>query len=299
MDELITAAILKEKEKRKNSSSLSTKILSSLFEKQLNFINDPSDRKVVYCTRRAGKTRAACAYLLKVALENPYGICIYIALTRARAKTLIMPTLMRLNAEYNIGITPNLADLTFSLANRAVIRLVGANDEVACENLRGDPYHLVILDETQSMRKRHLPYLIDQILTPSLMDTWGTLCMLGTPNSVHTGPFYEACHSTGEFKGYSIHDWGWWDNPYLIKPKEWLEREKKRKGVTDSNPRFQQEYMGKWVKADDFFVYRYTNENLRPIPEDKEFTYIIGIDLGYDDSTAFSVVGSTDDSPIA
>ena len=55
------------------------------FDKQIDFITDPHRLKCGFCTRRAGKTEACCAYLIRKALMNPNAQVLYIALTRKSA----------------------------------------------------------------------------------------------------------------------------------------------------------------------------------------------------------------------
>jgi hypothetical protein len=64
-------------------------IFESCFTQQLKAIKDTSKRKVIRCSRRAGKTELACLSLIHRSLISPNGINVYIALTRKSAKRLI------------------------------------------------------------------------------------------------------------------------------------------------------------------------------------------------------------------
>lgn len=301
MDKRLLKAIVKEHEKRKQKIDVASVLLESLFNKQLDFINDPAQFKTASCTRRAGKTYCAAVYLIYTCLKYEGVNCVYIALSRATAKRLIWPQIVKFNRLFGLNIQANLQELSFTFENSSTIYLVGANDEATCENLRGDKYKVVILDEAASYR-RHIDNLIDAIITPALLDLRGTLCLIGTPGPILDGAFYKACHGKKPYGEYSNHTWSLLDNPHLEQdPVEWLETYKRQKGISEDNPIFQREYRGKWVKAEDHFVYKLKEKNVLEPENPKEcwdVNYIIGVDLGYDDATAISVIGYRNYSPV-
>ena len=197
-----------------------------LFEQQLAFINDPASFKTALCSRRSGKTYAACYYLIETASRYPDSISAYIALTRNSAKRLMWMELKRANRRYHIGMHFNNSELIATLPNRSQIVLTGANDEADIDKLRGSAYHLVILDEAASFG-RHLEELVEEVLEPALIDHNGTMAMIGTPNAACSGMFFRA--TTDESEGYSNHHWTILENPHIPHAEKWLARRMKQK----------------------------------------------------------------------
>ena len=262
-----------------------------LFDYQLKFIEDPASFKTAVCSRRAGKTYGACFYLIETAMTYPDSLCAYVALTRSSAKRLMWRELKRASRKYMLGIKFNNSELIATLKNDSQIILTGANDEADIDKLRGSSYRLVILDEAGSFGP-HMDELVEEVLEPALVDTQGTMVMIGTPIAACAGMFYNA--ATIPSYGYSNHHWTIRDNPHIPHAEDWLNRRMGQKGWTKEHPVYLREWCGKWVKSDDSLIYRYSAERniYETLPSDEyDFEYILGIDLGYDDPSAF-VVGA-------
>jgi len=79
---------------------------------------------------------------------------------------------------------------------------------------------------------------------------------------------------------------------------EYLDKKKHSKGWADDNPVYLREWCGRWVRSDDSLVYRYHSHNIVDgLPDDHDFEYILGVDLGYHDATAFVVMAYSRDLP--
>lgn len=272
------------------------------FDKQLEFILDKAPFKTACCSRRAGKTVADAAYLISSALSRPRVVCPYITLTRGTAKSLIWPELREINRQYKLGGVPNEAELTITFPNGSVIRLHGANNEREIEKLRGHAIYLCVIDECQSFRS-YFQKLIDEIISKALFDYGGTLALTGTPGPVPSGYFHDVCHSPE----YSHFHWTFFDNPWIQKksgqtPQSLLERELKRKGVGVDDPTIQRECFGKWSIDLNALVFKYdpVRNHYSDDPSTLSLTdYVIGVDIGYDDADAISVIGWSTGSPTA
>lgn len=139
----------------------------------------------------------------------------------------------------------------------------------------------------------HITDLVDGVLTPTIADyTDGWLALTGTPGPIPLGLFYEIT----ELKkyDYSLHQWSIFQNPYLPDAAAFVTELKKRKGWTDHHPTFQREWLGKWVLDLDALVYKYDEKvnDYRTLPSDlhNDWDYILGIDIGFDDSDAIAVI---------
>ncbi len=264
------------------------RLIDHRFKEQKRFVLDESDFICALCTRRAGKSTGLGFRLYRAGLRHPNSLSIYIALTRDSAKSIMWPVLHEINRRFQLGAVLSESDLTATLPNGSMIRLVGADMKNFIERLRGPKYAEAQIDEAGSFRS-HISTLVDDILTPALGDYRGSLVITGTPGPIPSGLFYEA--STGKI-GYSVHEWGLYDNPYFPNPEEFVTKIMEKKGWTNNNPTFKREYMGKWVIDLDALVYKFKPErNLYDsLPEGHQWRRILAVDYGWNDQTAFSVV---------
>jgi len=272
------------------------KIKGKLFDKQLAFVEDSSRRKAGLCSRRAGKTYAVCAYLLIVSLLYPENISVYITLSRKNARRLIWAELKRFNRYFNLNIEFNNVELEATLPNNSQIWLTGAKDSAEIEKLRGHKFRLAVLDECASFGA-YITDLIEDILEPTMLDLDGSMCMIGTPNAACAGKFFEI--TTDLNQGWSIHKWTVLQNPHIPHAKAWLQERMRVKGWDEEHPTYLREWCGRWVRSIDSLVYRYT-EGLNDyvvLPDGEDWEHVLGIDLGFEDATAFQVASFSRDLP--
>lgn len=270
-----------------------------LFKEQLAFVRDPSPFKEATTTRRAGKSTSCVADLVDTALNTPDCVCLYITLSRKNAKRLVWPEFKKLNKRFNLEGQPNESDLSLTFPNGSVIYLLGAKDRASIEDMRGLPVKKAYLDEAQSF-PAYIAALIDDIIGPALMDHAGTLCLIGTPGPIPAGYFFELTKNPG----WAHHFWTFFDNPFIPKKsgkmhQEILDRELKRRGVTVNDPSIQREWFGKWVVDKNSLVYQYDQvlNDYDTIPKGINWTYILGIDLGFDDADAIAVLAYAENIP--
>lgn len=277
-------------------------LLAYLFTEQINFIRDESKRKVAVCGRRAGKTTATAVYCLLEAQKQARSTVVYIALTKGHARRLLWPILRQLNESLKLGIVFNETRLTATLSNGSMIWLTGADSPTEIEKLRGDAYRLAIIDEAGSFGES-LNYLINDVLDPALEDHHGTIALVGSPAVVCAGEFYEAANL--EEKNYSQHSWNVLQNEkfprwrgarnWKHQATRWLENKKADRGWDDENPILLREWLGQWTRDTSSLVYKYEKEknDYDDLPSGIPWRYCIGIDLGFDDATAISVIAGT------
>jgi len=283
------------RERQKNFS-----IRKLCFDKQRDFLLDPNRFKLAYCSRRSGKTYGCGADLLDTCTTVAGAQVLYITLSRLSAKKIIWRQLLELNEVYKLGGIPKLGDLSISFPhNNSILYLSGAKDSSDIEKFRGMNLHKVYIDEAQSF-KSYLIDLIEDILEPCLWDYQGTLSLIGTPNSACKGTFFEACHNKGIFKNWSVHKWNIIDNtelPFLkegLTIEQFMQNELTRKNIDPSDPSYQRETLGRWVRSEDSLVFHLDSNNLYdnapPICED----YIMGCDIGFNDHDSIVILGWKD-----
>lgn len=267
----------------------------NLFQAQRDFIDDPARMKAALCSRRAGKTFCCCYYLIRESLSLPEAICVYIGLTRQSAKRLMWTELKRANRHYNLGMHFNNAELMVTFPNGSQIMLAGANDDADIDKLRGSPYRLVVMDECASFGP-HIESLVTDVIEPSLVDYDGTMALIGTPGASCSGLFYRA--TTGIDAGYKTHRWTIRDNPHIPNAQKWLDERIKQRGWTVDHPVYLREWCGQWVRDENSLVYKFNAERnvfdgeLNP---DFDYEFVMGLDLGYNDATAFSIGAFSED----
>ena len=286
-------------------------LLARHFSRQRDFITDPWRRKCLLCPRRAGKSYAAAGYLFYVALTVPGANCVFVTLTRLRAKKILWRLLKRLDKEFELGCTFNETELSVFFDNGSIVSLAGCETQADIDKFRGEAFHLFLIDETKSFPPELLNELIEDAVEPALSDYLGTLGIMGTPGSVLVGLFYEATgptadkvvtdEDTGKFRAtsrryaardeeqwlavqweWSFHSWTVADNE--AKPHIWLEclALKARKGWTDQNPKWIREYLGRWIADNGELVYAYSVERCSWKPGAKTPSNPFGLPDGHD-----------------
>ncbi|HJX66264.1 MAG TPA: hypothetical protein VJ860_20185 [Polyangia bacterium] len=261
------------------------------FAEQLAWVRDRSPFAAACTTRRAGKTVGNEWLLLETALAAPSVTCMYIAQTRGVAEELMWRRLKRRNEEHSLGGKTNDTHLTIEFPNASRIRLGGAKDRREADKLRGpEKIALAIIDEAQNFRSSVLSYLIDDILEPSMLDVDGKLRLSGTPGALAAGYFYDVCHSPH----FKPHFWTLHQNKFLgVDPAVFLKRIRDRRNISEADPTYQREYLGRWVRDENVLVFRYgPSAEYETIPTGGgTWQYCIGVDLGFEDRDAIAVGG--------
>lgn len=267
------------------------------FEKQLPFCLDNSRQQTAVCTRRAGKTYGCAAKLLSCALSKPGSGALYVTLSRLNAKRIVWETLKELNSKFRLGGEVGEAELRIKFPNGSTVFLSGAADSSEVDKFRGLALSVAVIDEAQSFPS-YLKKMVDEVIAPALMDFAGSVVLVGTPGPVPIG-YYHGCVTNS---AWSHHEWTAFDNPYLKAksgktPRELLNDELQRRGVTEDDPVIQREWFGRWVLDFNSLVFRYesaTNDFLEsPTLDD----FVIGVDLGFDDADAIAVLGWNHNDP--
>jgi len=273
-----------------------------LFEQQQRFVDDRAQYRLLFCSRRAGKTTACTKDLIDTALANANSISLFISQTRDTAKDLIWDSLLTKLRLWGIPHEVRLGDLEVVFPNGSKIEVHGCANEKEAQKFLGRAYILVIIDEAQSIGE-HLTMLIDQILGPTLLDDpTSRLVLSGTPPPRKIGPFMAALAQALLGKSWSLHRWTFADNAPLLsrhpgKTAEDLIAEVcARRNVPLNDPRIEREYRGRVVEDPDSLIFPLSDKNFRPTPDDIT-DVVIGLDFGFKDHFAISVLGWSTDRP--
>ncbi len=222
--------------------------------------------------------------------------CLYITLSRLNAKRILWRDLLAINRDYDLGGKLHETELTLTMPNGHIIYLSGAKDKSEVEKYRGFPLKKVYIDEAQAFRP-YIQELVDEVLAKALYDYNGSLALTGTPPPIPVGFFHDCVHS----EAWSRHSWTMFQNPHLkLKsgrdPMELVLEDCSRMGVGLDDPRIQRECFGKWTVDLTSLVFKY-NANLNDytgLPSALKWSYVIGVDVGFDDADAIAVLGWRD-----
>ena len=251
-----------------------------LFKEQKDVFNDfTSRRKLAMCSRRAGKTEGNVDEILKVAAK-PDSRIVYINLTFENAIEQMYSKVIEEAKRCEIAIShddKNAGIIHF--ANGSVVHFKGNKDRAQADKLQGFGNRLVIIDEAQS--QINMNYLIDTIISPTLMDYEDSVLLLtGTPPR-RKGTYFEAAWNNPTWTKYS---WTMFQNPYIKNPDAEIDRKCEEKGITRDSAFIQREFYGKIVYDTEAQVFKDYKVYQGAIPNDFIPTHIYtGVDFGFAD----------------
>lgn len=301
-------AILDELEKRSRKPKL--QLVDKDFPKQADFVEDQSPLQASLCTRRAGKSYGAGLKLFREALLFPGCSCLYLALTRNSAKNIMWKDVVKdINRKFELNAKFNESELLITLPNGpdpkdpydggSEIKLAGMDsgkDEM--EKVLGGKYRIVLIDEAGSW-KQDLYKMVFEHLEPAVADWNGYIVLIGTPTAFTFGLFYNVTKTPEEAEGdeepieegWSVHRWNTFDNPYM--EENWRKQEER---IVAGNPDvinlawYRRMRKGEWVKDISDLCYKYERPKnwVSELPN-SAWTNILGIDLGFNDESAFVI----------
>jgi phage terminase large subunit len=313
LNEAYLARVLREYVKRDEAKQgVIRRIREAATPVQRFFIDHPAKLKAAICSRRAGKSFSAGLMLLERALERPYTKHLYLALTRESAKRILWDDVLKtLNRELKLELKFNETELACRTPNGSVIYLLGADAKSEeQQKLLGQKYRTVVIDEAASYRI-DLRKLVYKVLKPATIDEDGSIVLIGTPGDFIGPPgkerhmFYavtsgaKRCEAATEneenahFDNWTSFRWTTLDNPHMA--DKWAAE------IADKEARiphwketveFQTEWMGEWATSSEALVYKFDEKRnlVDKVPTDLT-RFTIGIDLGFNDATAFHCWG--------
>jgi hypothetical protein len=283
--------LLEELARREEKATLVPDVLAAAFDKQRAFITDPALLKALFCTRRSAKSYTAGLYLVYEALQTPGSNLLFVGLTRESAKGIIWKDVLSdIDRTFGLGMQPNQTELTMTLPNGSVIKCTGVDaDEEEMNKLLGRKWRLACIDEA-SMYTIDLRNFVYGILGPAVVDNGGTIALFGTASNFPRGLFFDI--TTRKEPGWKLYEWTAHDNPHVA--ANWqkaLDDIARDRPLYMETPQFKQWFLNQWVIDDTKLVYRFTRERnlvaqLPQLPA-PGWTVVLGVDLGWEDETAF------------
>ncbi|HET7378719.1 MAG TPA: hypothetical protein VFJ24_01635 [Gaiellales bacterium] len=296
LTELRLARAARALERRRSAATFDAAALT--FGPQTSAVMSTAKQQVWCCSRRAGKSTGEAVKLLAEVMRPPFTNVFYLSLTLKNAKRIIWHELKRLNEVYRLGGVPDDQEgvLAFPrLGHDVHVYLGGVKDASEVEKVRGPKAKGYVLDEAQSMPPRVIGPLMKDAIGPALLDNDGWMIVSGTPGPINAGYFWDICEGALSSE-WERHKWTWRDNPWIQagRSREDIEADiLKRFGLTRDSPTYLREWCGLWHVDRDVLVFRYdaARNGFAELPAKGEWSYVIGIDIGFEDADAIAVLG--------
>jgi hypothetical protein len=259
----------------------------------------PDAWESVLGTRRGGKTHGIGAFLLDGLMQNPKLPSPYITLTRDHSMRNLFPYLDAQNRRHKLGL--RWKDNKLCHPKGGYIWLAGCKDKREAEKFRGDKHGLgrVAIDEGGAWRDAVLRYLVYDALSAALTDNSSPLLVSGSPGPVPTGMFWAI--TTNEDKdnpGWPTHHFNVINNPhhrFFNNPEAIRKFREEKLKMSEAHPTWIREYLGQWCLDTTALIYYFDPvknawDGVLPSTGIRRIT--LGVDVGYEDETAFVICAS-------
>ncbi len=297
------------------------KLRAMAFPAQRAFLDDRALFKAELCTRRAGKSFGIGIDIAETHERYPGDSSIYIGLTRETARLVMWKDILdEIDARVGIGWQLNRQEQSYTHPNGAVTYFRGLDSSPKeMQKTLGQKIRRIWIDEAQGFTI-DLRQLVYQKLKPALADLRGQLSLHGTPGDF-IGPqfapdgftpgrhlFFAVTKQEGLFPsesregGWSVTRRSTLDNPHMrVQFLEQIAEIERDRPLFKETPQFVRDYLGQWAVASNRLVYRYgavrNGIEESAVPMSRIKAWVIGVDFGYDDPTAFAVGGWADYDP--
>lgn len=270
------------------------------FKRQAEILADNCRYQAWNFTRRFGKSVTFAKKGCGVAANNPGAQVLYIALTKDSARGILWDAVEKELLREQVPFKSYYDQGIFDFKNGSTFRFFGVDSGYnEMKKVLGQAYDLVGLDESGSMRI-DVEMLIMQMITAALIDRAGSLVMLGTCESIPNTFYQRVTEGKHPDLPWSIHRGHTEESPYTG-PAFKLEKE----GMIARNPDvvntswFKTHWLNQWSADDDLLIIRFDKSINRvdKLPGHTDWIYGLGIDLGFNDATSFTVDAISSKSP--
>jgi len=285
-------------------------LTDSLFPEQLAAIRDPSTLKCIWTTARAGKTRTVLTDFFDDGLRHPGNRYNFIALTSNSAAEIAWPEAKEIDRDHHLGCTFTESRLRITMPGGSWIRIYGADRPGWMDRLYGQKFRRTAFDEAAFFHVDLESFIVD-VLRPRAIDLGGQIYLSSIPGYIPRGLFHEVIKGFPERvnmssvpsptkPGWSVHSWTTEDNPWM-RAKFIADRDQQIAENPDivDDPRFRRNYLGETIIERGQRVYGFDPDKngLAEWEHHAGDRYVLGLDFGWDDQTAFSLCVWREDSP--
>jgi len=298
LNQLKVAAVVAEDRRRKE---LLSKLFADSFPEQVAFVMDRSRRKAALTTRRAGKSMSNAMSFIETDTRYPGSNMLYVGVSAEVAIKIIWKDCLEVMAKkvgLKLTINRQRREITFPSGSKLYIIGIDSNEDEKKKAL-GVKYSLVIIDEAATYNIDMEEFVYD-ICEPTVSDyEEGQIVLTGMPNN-NIYSFF--CKITTTQKGnWTLHKWSALNNPHMRdKFRRMMDYAKKTNPGIEETPGYKQMYLGEWAVDEDKLVYKYKTErnDFIELPPHSKWHHVLGIDLGWEDATAFVVNAYRDYDPV-
>jgi hypothetical protein len=263
------------------------RLFDMLGKEQQALVMDDSPLIAADPGRRAGKTTAFFGKAERACERRDAAKIFYFAPSNEQGFDIVWDDLIRHNHDFKLGWEALKADKCFR-RGAAKIELFGYYSRRDVERARGTHSDLVWIDEA-GLLPDWAEYFIEDVIQPTTIDYLGQIVLSGTPSIAAGGFFFDAIHA---LEGWSNkHHWTAEQNPFF-KGRDVFAEVCARFNLTRDSIKFRREWLAEWIIDPDDLVYAVPNSAIRTSPPgEKWYSNVIGLDLGWRDHDAISVVG--------
>jgi len=300
LDDLIREFV--RRQRLKNPVDVQSEVLRLAFKKQENYIEDRLSARFrsMKCTRRAGKTNADVLENFLLADIYPESRLVYGGLTLESAVEIAWDTYLEFAEVLKIKLKTRQGKFMI-WPNGTKLRYFGLDSsQKEMRKILGQKLRKASIDEAGSITV-DMKKVVYQMIMPALADlrpnSWLTL--LGTCENIPNTFFEKVTENKEKTVAWSNHAWTAYDNPHMH--RQWTDEINELKAT---NPKvveaswFKTHYLNQWCTDDELRIINFNDDNiLDELPEGVEWRFILGVDIGYNDANAFTVVAFSYDSP--
>lgn len=255
-----------------------------LHKTQQTVIQDKARFKVLNCGAGWGKTQLAVEFIGYEAVHPRHsGKVVYLAPTEKQAREIVWDRLVVRYEGIAVSINSQLKEIKVKNIKGGISTIYLRGWE-SIENLRGNEYDAIVLDEVAMMKKFYTGW--QEVLRPRLRMSKGRVLFISTPKGYNH--FYDLYKDAEKLDDWSEFTFTSYDNPYLD-PTEI------NSAKLDMTPdRFAQEYMAQFTKMeglvyDMFQRGKHTYDVAHTLPPFS--TVVTGIDWGWNNYSTIISIG--------
>jgi phage terminase large subunit len=261
------------------------------FKIQQQVLRDKSRAQAWKCTRRAGKSTTFGKKALNRIVNNPNNKALYLALTLDSAKGILWDIIERELDEHRVPHQGYRQEGRFQLKNGSQLKFFGVDATYReMKRILGQAYACVGLDECGSMTV-DMENLVYQNIWPALSDHGGDLVLLGTAENIPRTFFQRVTEGKEKTLDWKVYEWTAHDNPYMATQWSEMINDMIRNDPSVVNASwFKTHYLNMWCADDSLLIVHVDSHNFVDGLPGRELFYVLGVDLGYNDASAFTVL---------
>lgn len=268
------------------------------FVKQNEVLDSRGSRwKALNCSRRSGKSHTEARDHIEICLEYPKSRTIYMGLTLDSVTEIIWDVFKELNEAHKLGLKFNNSKKIIFYPNGSRTRLFGLDaSHRQMAKVLGQKLRKVSIDEAGSITV-DLEEFCFQKLRPALSDlaplSWLTL--LGTCETIPNTYFQRVTEGKCELFDWNVFKWTAYENPHMV--NQWtaeMEEIKQKTPLALETASFKTHYLNIWCYDENLLIIPASKmgfeDRLPVLKRGQEWHYMLGVDLGYNDATAYTLI---------